>query len=58
MRILGEYPWRSWKRWCCVCDSVKGGVVKCIAKLQEFKDRNAQRTLGQLTSDRMPVSSF
>lgn len=32
-------------------------VVKCIAKLQEFKDRNVQSTSSQLTSDRRPVSS-
>lgn len=43
---------------CFTCDSPKRGVVNCIAELQEFKDRNAYSTLGQLTSDRMPVSSF
>lgn len=33
------------------------GGVNCITELQEFKDRNAWSTLGQLTSDRLPVSS-
>lgn len=39
-----------------ICHSPKEGVVNCITKSQEFKDRNVQSTLGQLTNDKMPKS--
>lgn len=57
MRMMdGNYWWVSMESY-STCDSPKGRVVNCITELQKFKDSNAQSTLGQLTSDRMPVSS-
>lgn len=58
MRVLDGNFWHVSMESGSACDFPKGEVVNGITDLQEFKDRNVYSTLGQLTSDRMPVSSF